>query len=562
MADLTPTPDENAAVMQWDAATPLKGGTSTDPLNRQAQALLNRLAWLKNKVLEVENLAGSASDAAADAVSDATSALAKVTNSVVQLPATSYYENNYSSMIVKVADGRLVGWGRGTARHLGTGNQDDSSIRPSFSQFAPRIPSGVTIAGFVIGSGDSFVWLSNGWVYHAGLNVRGVGGHGDTVARPMFTRINFFFSGGLSVVDVKPASYRTDDQFSNALFLCSNGDVYFSGYSGVYGASGDGNMTDRTVSTPTKCLLSNIVGLPNRADNDCSNFAWRADGTCFAWGQNLQGSLGIGSTSATATPVQVSGILVDKVVTRTGVNATPARFTSTLFLLKDGTVRAAGYNNGGQLGDGTTTNRSAPTSVLGLSNVIEIGIGGGDLSWGWAVTSDKRLKMWGWNQHSVLGVGDTTNRSTPVEPIGWIDEAENQILSGDPPFQGKVVKVITGKTVAGGPLGRQQTTVLDEDGNVWVSGFNDTYTIGWNGDGTTARFKRAALMAVAPGDKIVDIHHQGHSTTGGMNRLFAITQQGRLLMSGTNNYDLGTAIPTTSAGPYRAVFLQPVELGI
>lgn len=481
---------------------------------------------------------------------------------IAELPETSLYDNAYSSMIVKLEDGRLVGWGRSTARHLGTGNEDDGSIRPSFSQFAPRIPDGVTIAGFRIGSADSFVWLSNGWVYHAGLNTRGIGGHGDTVIRPMFTRINFFFSSGLSVVDVKLASYRPDDQFSNALFLCSSGDVYFSGYSGVSGASGDGNMAERTVSTPTQCLLSDIVGIASRSDNDSSNFAWRADGSCFAWGQNIQGSLGIGSTSATATPVQISGILVNKVVSRTAVNNSVTRYSSTMFLLKDGTVRAAGYNNGGQLGDGTIVDRSTPVAVAGLTDIIDIGIGGGDLSWGWGVTSTKRLKMWGWNHHYVLGVGDTVNRSTAIEPIGWFDEAGNEALSGDPPFQGKVVKVITGKTVAGGPIGRQQTVVLDEDGNVWVSGYNDTYTVGWTATQQLARFKRAALTAVAPGDKIIDIHHQGHSTVGGGVRLFALTEKGRLLMSGINNYDLGTAMPMTSTGPYRAVFLQPVRLGV
>lgn len=481
---------------------------------------------------------------------------------IAQLPETSYYDNSYSYMMAKLQDGRLVGWGRSIQGTLGTGNNHDGDTRTAFAQFAPKIPDGVTIAGFEVGSADSFVWLSNGWVYHTGANVRGVGGHGATGPRYMFTRINFFFTNSLSVTDVKMGSFRPDDQYTNATFLCSNGDVYFSGYSGgaSSGTAGDGIATERNITTPVKCLVSNIVGISASSDSDSCKFAWRSDGTCYAWGRNDQGALGIGSTSPTSTPTLVSGVSVSKVVTRTAANSSNNRFTCTLFLLKDGTVKSAGYNNGGQLGDGTTANRTTPVTVTGLANIVDIGVGGGDLSYCWALTNTKRLKMWGWNHHYALGVGDMTNRTTPVNPIGWIDEADNQTLSGDPPFQGKIVKVITGKTVAGGPIGRQQTTVLDEDGNVWVSGFNDTNTVGWNGDATVARFKRAALMAVAPGDKIVDIHHQGHSTNGAGNRLFAITQQGKLLMSGSNSSALGTVTPNT--GYWKFVFPQPVRLGV
>lgn len=51
MANLTPTPEENADVMQWDGVTPLAGGGPTAPLNRQAQALLNQIAWVKEQII-------------------------------------------------------------------------------------------------------------------------------------------------------------------------------------------------------------------------------------------------------------------------------------------------------------------------------------------------------------------------------------------------------------------------------------------------------------------------------------------------------------------------------
>jgi hypothetical protein len=62
MANLTPTPDENADVFQWDGVTPLLGGGPTAPLNRQAQALLNMIAWLKERA---QDLADAIPDPAA-----------------------------------------------------------------------------------------------------------------------------------------------------------------------------------------------------------------------------------------------------------------------------------------------------------------------------------------------------------------------------------------------------------------------------------------------------------------------------------------------------------------
>jgi len=47
----------------------------------------------------------------------------------------------------------------------------------------------------------------------------------------------------------------------------------------------------------------------------------------------------------------------------------------SLALLKDGTVRAWGLNYSGQLGDGTTTHRSTPVSIPGLTGVTAIASG-------------------------------------------------------------------------------------------------------------------------------------------------------------------------------------------
>ncbi len=83
----------------------------------------------------------------------------------------------------------------------------------------------------------------------------------------------------------------------------------------------------------------------------------------WAWGDNAEGQLGDGTTTDSSTPVQVlgpggSGYLTD-------VQATAGGAYHTIALKSDGTVWAWGYNQFGELGDGTTTDSSTPVQVLG-----------------------------------------------------------------------------------------------------------------------------------------------------------------------------------------------------
>ena len=58
------------------------------------------------------------------------------------------------------------------------------------------------------------------------------------------------------------------------------------------------------------------------------------------------------------------------------VTAISAGEANSLALLKSGSVKALGWNEWGQLGDGTTISRNDPLSVVGLSEVTAIATGG------------------------------------------------------------------------------------------------------------------------------------------------------------------------------------------
>ena len=83
---------------------------------------------------------------------------------------------------------------------------------------------------------------------------------------------------------------------------------------------------------------------------------------------------------------------ITKVKGLTGVKTISNITEHALTLRKDGTVWAWGKNEYGELGDGTTKNRSKPIKVKGLSHVVSIG-SGDDFSV--AMKSDGTIWFWG-----------------------------------------------------------------------------------------------------------------------------------------------------------------------
>lgn len=133
----------------------------------------------------------------------------------------------------------------------------------------------------------------------------------------------------------------------------------------------------------------------------------KSDGTVWAWGNNSYGQLGDGTTTSKSIPVQVSGL-------SNVVEASAGGYYS-IALKSDGTVWTWGYNKYGQLGDGTTTNRSIPVQVIGLSNVVAVAAG---YSHSIALKSDGTVWTWGYNAYGQLGDGTLISKNTPVQVIG------------------------------------------------------------------------------------------------------------------------------------------------
>ena len=91
--------------------------------------------------------------------------------------------------------------------------------------------------------------------------------------------------------------------------------------------------------------LLGIVAVTARESHTC---ALTTGGGVKCWGQNWEGQLGDGTTADRSTPVDVSGLA-------SGVSALSAGRDHTCALTTGGGVKCWGGNWAGQLGDGTTT---------------------------------------------------------------------------------------------------------------------------------------------------------------------------------------------------------------
>lgn len=221
------------------------------------------------------------------------------------------------------------------------------------------------------------------------------------------------------------------------------------GTTAISADNGIAAFTDLSIDKQGSGYVVTATG-PGFASVDSARFDVKAhevgQSTVWAWGGNNQGQLGDGTTTSRSVPVLIPGM--------TYVDSASTLGDHNVVLKTDGTVWAWGWNNAGQLGDGTTMDRSAPVQVSHLTNVRAVSAGS---QHSLALRTDGTMWAWGSNGAGQLGDGTSTDRLAPVDASGLTD-----------------VKAVS----AGGFF----SLALKTDGTVWAWGANSE---GELGDGTT-----------------------------------------------------------------------------
>jgi len=174
-----------------------------------------------------------------------------------------------------------------------------------------------------------------------------------------------------------------------------------------------------TLQSPQRANAAPMTGFSRVETNGNFTCALKSDTTVWCWGKNGSGQLGDGTTTDRSRPVQVAD-LTGAVSVDTGGNDFACALKS------DETMWCWGSNGTGQLGDGTNTNRSRPVQVKDLTGVTQMATGYGHAC---AVKSNGTVSCWGWNHYYLLGnSGPASNipvvvsgisTATQVRPGSW-----------------------------------------------------------------------------------------------------------------------------------------------
>jgi alpha-tubulin suppressor-like RCC1 family protein len=241
----------------------------------------------------------------------------------------------------------------------------------------------------------------DGTVWAWGDNAVGQLGNGTTAASNVPVRVS-----GLSDVESIAAGA------GHALALRSDGAVWAWGSNaeGQLGAVTSGVCVYPTGQSPcstTPVRVDGFGGVRTLAAGAAHSLALKHDGTVWGWGRNFNGQLGDGTRQNRSTPSRTVGL--------GGVRSIAAGQEHSLALRPDGSVWAWGFNTSGQLGNGTTSCYTCadpvPAQVRRLAGVVAIGAG---TDHSLAVRLDGSMRAWGDNDQGQLGDGTRAMRATPA----------------------------------------------------------------------------------------------------------------------------------------------------
>jgi uncharacterized protein YkwD len=339
--------------------------------------------------------------------------------------------------------------------------------------------------------------------------------HRDTLLDPTYGETGVAVAMGVAERGPEPDAADDGAIFVQTFGGCSKpeparlGEIWAWGKN-IQGELGDGSTIDRH----TAVHLEKIGGVVALVAGGAHNFALTGDGGVLAWGFNASGQLGDGTTTGRLTPQPWTSL--------PDVQALAGGTAHSLALMNDGSVMGWGANAHGQIGDGSFDDRLEPVPVAELSDVIAISA---NYAFSLALTRDGRVWAWGQNNWGQLGDGTTDTRPTPA-PVADFNGA------------------IAIKT------GLEHGLAIRNDGSVWAWGANYQ---GQLGDGTSDQ--RLTPVKVDLPDAAGEIVAIG----GGVLHSLALGQNGWVWAWGGNGSgQLGTGDTADRLTPVRPINMDDV----
>jgi|GEM_PF-921742 len=254
------------------------------------------------------------------------------------------------------------------------------------------------------------------------------------------------------------------------LALKRDGTLWSWGYN-EYGQLGDGTTNDR-YNNPAR--IGSDTDWAAISTGYYHSLALKSDGSLWAWGRNVSGQLGDGTTTNKSSPTRVGADTDWAYISAGG-------WGHSLAIKSDGTLWAWGCNDSGQLGDGTTTSKTSPVKIGTDTDWVAVS---GGYYYSLALKSDGTLWAWGYNQSGQLGNGTTNPTPTPV-------------------------RIGTDTNWAVIEAGGDHSLAIKSDGTLWAWGNNGT---GKLGDGT--KVDKSSPVRIGTDTNWVSVAAEGSHSLG------------------------------------------------
>jgi RCC1 and BTB domain-containing protein len=240
------------------------------------------------------------------------------------------------------------------------------------------------------------------------------------------------------------------DKGNNVIIVMKNDKVFTFG-SNEYGVLGLGhNNTVKEPEIVNELCDQQIIDI---SYGKYHVLALTKSGKCYSWGYNNYGQLGNGTQTDDNKPKLINALLNEIVVQIACANC------HSFVLTKSGDLFGFGYNGEGRIGCGNNTNQLKPIKTYGFNNekIVSIACGTGHSL---VLTDVRHVYSWGFNGSGQLGLGDTTHQNTPQKIL----LNNNQII----------------KSIC---CGYAHSLLLTIDGDIYAFGWNNCGQIG-NGNNT------------------------------------------------------------------------------
>lgn len=311
------------------------------------------------------------------------------------------------SIVVAWGDNSSGKLGSNSVGELGNGKKADSKV-----PVAARLPAGTKVTAVRAGCGYNLVLTAAGRVLAWGQNPADVQLALAAPAHRIPAPVKF--PAGTKVTAISAGTLF-------ALALTSKGLVY------AWGGNDDGQLgtgTRKGSHVPVRVRLPGGVKITAVAAGQSFALARTAAGGLLAWGANFDGQLGTGRKGGISKiPVRV------RLPAGSKVQGLFAGTEHVLALTAAGTVLSWGFNGDGELGDGTTTDRSRPVRVRFPVGTKITAISAGSFH-SLARDSLGHVLAWGENNVGELGNDTGVSSSLPVPVLLPANTSATAIGSG------------------------------------------------------------------------------------------------------------------------------------